>query len=352
MSDRTLAILALLGLTLVGTTSAATLEFTLLTWDDTQATPVLLSAVGQKPSQSSQPCDWLLFTTDDYTYSGGWNPSGAISHNFADPAGDGGSEFVMAPSLTCALPFTLDFAAVAVDSWNVTITVQAYTGYSTSFAQMNQFLISAGDPATQDSQYAVDGLPNQGTWTATPASNWSLTYTLDFYLATNTDGNDDPLDIDAAFNDCAQVGYLIPVSELTETGLADMELDDPAEFYDGDFKAYVLNEIAPRLPIEATALLITQMDKQHPVFTDIDVSITTNSLIGNTTFAYTVDPLPCAYDIDGDGDVDLADLQLLLAAYGTSMGDPGYNADADFDRDGDVDLADLQFLLSSYGHGT
>ena len=58
-------------------------------------------------------------------------------------------------------------------------------------------------------------------------------------------------------------------------------------------------------------------------------------------------PLPG--DVDGDGDVDLADLQLLLAAYGTFSGDPAYNADADFDADGDVDLADLQFLLSNYG---
>ena len=54
-------------------------------------------------------------------------------------------------------------------------------------------------------------------------------------------------------------------------------------------------------------------------------------------------------DVDGDGDVDLADLQLLLAAYGATTGDSNYNVDADFDDDGDVDLADLQFLLSNYG---
>ena len=57
-------------------------------------------------------------------------------------------------------------------------------------------------------------------------------------------------------------------------------------------------------------------------------------------------------DLDDDGDVDLADLAALLAAYGTCVGDPGYNPDADLDGDGCVDLADLAALLSNYGYGT
>lgn len=61
--------------------------------------------------------------------------------------------------------------------------------------------------------------------------------------------------------------------------------------------------------------------------------------------------LPCAGDVDSDGDTDLADLAALLAAYGTSVGDPNYNPHADFDEDGDVDLSDLAFLLADYGCG-
>ncbi len=57
----------------------------------------------------------------------------------------------------------------------------------------------------------------------------------------------------------------------------------------------------------------------------------------------------CATDVDDDGDTDLSDLATLLAAYGTTTGDPQYNAHADFDGDGDVDLSDLAVLLAGYG---
>jgi hypothetical protein len=56
-------------------------------------------------------------------------------------------------------------------------------------------------------------------------------------------------------------------------------------------------------------------------------------------------------DVDGDGDVDLSDLALLLAAYGACEGDPNYNAAADLDGDGCIALTDLALLLSNYGYG-
>ncbi len=66
----------------------------------------------------------------------------------------------------------------------------------------------------------------------------------------------------------------------------------------------------------------------------------------------TLPPDSVAGDLDGDGDVDLADLSLMLAAYNTCDGDPNFNAAADLDGDGCVDLADLSILLSNYGYGT
>ena len=52
----------------------------------------------------------------------------------------------------------------------------------------------------------------------------------------------------------------------------------------------------------------------------------------------------CPGDVDGDGDVDFDDLNLMLAVYGT--GDPL----GDLDGDGDTDFDDLNLLLANYGN--
>lgn len=59
-------------------------------------------------------------------------------------------------------------------------------------------------------------------------------------------------------------------------------------------------------------------------------------------------PVGCPGDITLDGKVDQADLGVLLAAYGTTVGQPQYNGQADLNADGAVDQADLGALLSHY----
>ncbi|MFN0137217.1 MAG: dockerin type I domain-containing protein [Phycisphaerae bacterium] len=54
-------------------------------------------------------------------------------------------------------------------------------------------------------------------------------------------------------------------------------------------------------------------------------------------------------DVNGDGTVNLTDLSLLLAAFGTCSGDAAFNADADINDSGCVDLVDLSQLLANFG---
>lgn len=46
-------------------------------------------------------------------------------------------------------------------------------------------------------------------------------------------------------------------------------------------------------------------------------------------------------DLDGDGAVDMADVQYLAEAFGSVTGDPNYDAACDFNSDGSVDVVDL-----------
>ena len=54
-------------------------------------------------------------------------------------------------------------------------------------------------------------------------------------------------------------------------------------------------------------------------------------------------------DLNGDNTVSAQDLGLLRQAYGTSAGQPGYNALADLTCDGQVSAQDLGILRSNYG---
>lgn len=277
------------GLLALGARSA-TLDFQLLTWNDSDTTTELPSAVGRKPSAALPATgDWLVFTADDDLGAAANNPAGALSHNLVAILGTGGSGFNLSPSLAGAL--TLQLEAAGTSNWSVTVSALAYAGQANAMLAMNQFLVTPGSPGTTNPVFNVDGVGNSGSWNSHPAGNWALQYTLDFYFAASADGDPSPADIDATFNDKPQTGFLIPVNQLTSSGLAAVDLDAPLGFFAGDFERYLLDEIKPRLPANATYLLITQMAKIHPDYTAPGLPITVAALIGNTTIAYTTQTL-------------------------------------------------------------
>ncbi len=53
---------------------------------------------------------------------------------------------------------------------------------------------------------------------------------------------------------------------------------------------------------------------------------------------------PCQSDLDGDGEVKVADLLILIGAWG-----PCADCDADLDGDGEVKVADLLLLIGAWG---
>lgn len=261
-------------------------QFNLLTWDASQATPQLPSAVDLKPSGAMPAAgDWLIFTGDDGSMPSG-NPQGALSHNFADLNGAGGAGFNMAPSLTGSL--TLEFEQTGANNWNLSVTDLTYAGRANAMVTMNQYLVTPGSPATLDPNFNVDGVGNSGTWTTGTSGGWAIQYDMDFYFDASIAAGS----VDLTFDNKSQAGYLLPVSLLTPQGLSGLTLDDPAGFYGGSFSDYLLNQIAPRLPGNATYLLVAQMDKVHPGYAAGDMPITTNGLVGNTTIAYTTSAIP------------------------------------------------------------
>jgi len=57
----------------------------------------------------------------------------------------------------------------------------------------------------------------------------------------------------------------------------------------------------------------------------------------------------CDADYDQSGDVALGDFGQLRAAFGSSTGDPNFNANVDSDDDGTIALGDFGLLRSQFG---
>lgn len=219
--------------------------------------------------------NWLVFGGTNQPAA--YNPDGAFSFNYVDPAGAlGPLGFGMAPALTGNLG--LQFQSVGTNLWDVSLSSLSFAGKAGPSLAMNQFL------------NGTNGTP--GTWDLSGAAGWVIQYNSNFYLATNADGDPNPADKDAIFTQVKQTGYLLPVSAL-KAGMDELAFS-PDGMTDTNFslKSYLLQEIQPKLPTNATYLLLTWMDKTHPTWTDSGLPITTNSAVGNMTIAYSMETIP------------------------------------------------------------
>jgi uncharacterized protein (DUF2141 family) len=70
------------------------------------------------------------------------------------------------------------------------------------------------------------------------------------------------------------------------------------------------------------------------------------------TFALSIQRAMAAtniYDLNGDGKVDINDLAIASAAFGTAPGHPKWNLKADVNSDGKIDIVDLGLVASHFG---
>ncbi len=77
-----------------------------------------------------------------------------------------------------------------------------------------------------------------------------------------------------------------------------------------------------------------------------------NDLEGTSGVFVTSVPDGLTGDINGDGYVNVGDLQALATAWGSQAGPPSsanWNADADLNSDGYVNVGDLQILVANWG---
>jgi hypothetical protein len=258
--------------------SADAATFTLLTHPDAIDTLPQPNAI---PETSG---DHLIYTADDITGTT-YNPSGCLSFNFMNPVGaepPGYAEGIH--SMTGSLVLDVDLAtggAVGVDA----LAFDGFVAPKKPIAQ--QRLVNPGDPAADGNHGPVDGTPNAGSYAASSAGNWALDLTLDWYYDTPFAGSGS---IDMTFNDYGWSGFIFPVSELTVEGMAEVTLDDPLGFFggtSGDFEAWLLAEVAPRLPQDAGWLLFAQ-GEAHPDWTNPNMGMTTDGIVGTTIIAYAV----------------------------------------------------------------
>ena len=307
MKTTNLVPVILLTMLLVADVSAGSIEFELVVH------PNNVQLLPQPKGIPGVSGDHLLQTADDITGST-FNPDGCFSFNFMNPVGI--SEPCYPPGYAEGIHSMSGSIVLDIDLLNggsLSIESLTFNGYIAPGKSSGQRLVQVGDPATS---YNTDGMPNGGTYIASADANWAFEARFDWYYDVPAMV---PTTIDMTFDNCQWSGFIIPVSELTAAGMAATTLYDPLGYFGGtsaDFESWLLNEVAPRLPEEATYLLFVQ-GETHPAWTHPEIGMTTDGIIGETIIGYAVPqcgdpnhPYPLG-DLNQDCRVDLLDLAIL-----------------------------------------
>ena len=274
---------------------AETVTFELMVWTNDWTN--LPTAVGLKPSYNNTnddpyttlDSDWLLFTPDD-KWRSGYNHVGAFSHKFNDRVGLSGiahGGYESANSLTGYVRMT--FVEAAQDRWDVEVDDFYTEGWKTDAPQFSKsYLVTTNTLiVVTNADTRLDGLGNTGTWFSTPGQSWGLSFRVNSLADTPKPGIVNHTEV---YPQC--LGCIIPVSELTTAGLAQTVIDDPSGYATNDFEAYLLEEIAPRLPDDARYLLCVQFLKTHILYSSVPDHVNTNdTLFGECWIAHTRDEI-------------------------------------------------------------
>lgn len=155
----------------------------------------------------------------------------------------------------------------------------------------------------------------------------------------------------AATNSCRSIywGWLTPGTSKSLVVYLKNERYEPM------FYSVTTNQWNPINASQYMALYSDYYGGQANPGSVIPVSLTlsvSDDIFGISDFSFDIiikgDSGPLG-DANHDGKVDVLDVIIVSTAYGSSPGDPTWNANADLNGDGKVDGLDIDIVKSSYG---
>ncbi|MFN0138419.1 MAG: SUMF1/EgtB/PvdO family nonheme iron enzyme [Phycisphaerae bacterium] len=179
-----------------------------------------------------------------------------------------------------------------------------------------------------------------------PAFHWTYGFGRDTIGSADANylSSGDPFD-----NGTAEVGYF-DGAELLANGLPTASTTNPWGLFDlsGNVREWGQDKVASiRYAVHTSAWGRNATDLAASTRNALS-RLSTADDVGMRVLRVPGTPF-CFGDINGDGVINLTDLARLLAAFGTSAGDPLYSRAADLNGDGRVDLSDLAALLARFG---